>query len=310
MVNIMKLCSFLPSATEIIYELGLSEMLYGVTHECNYPKAVIDKPKVVKPRFETTGLTGREIDHLVSNTLAKGETLYEIDEELVNRIQPDFVFTQALCEVCAVSYDNVSKSMRDLGIQTQIVSLDPHRLIDVLKDITEIGDRTGTSRKAETLVDKLETEIANIRSLTSRIERRPKVACLEWLDPLMVAGHWVPDMVSIAGSFDGLNSAGSSSKRIDLETLIEYSPEYLLIIPCGMNVEDSVKEVSLSADLSQWKDIPAVIAGNVFVADADGLFSRSGPRLIEGIQLIAQILNPQLFNTPLASDKVIKLDPI
>lgn len=306
----MKLCSFLPSATEIIYELGLSGILYGVTHECNYPKAALDKPKVVKSKFNTTGLTGREIDRLVSNMLSKGETLYEIDEELVNRIQPDFVFTQALCEVCAVSYDNVSKIIRDLEIKTQVVSLDPHRLVDVLKDITEIGDRTGTSRKAKTLVDKLETEIANIRSLTSRVKHRPKVACLEWLDPLMIAGHWVPDMVSIAGGVDGLNSAGSPSRRIDLQTLIEYSPEYLLMIPCGMNIEDSVKEISFSANLSQWKDIPAVSDGNVFVADADGLFSRSGPRLIEGIQLIAQILNPQFFNMPLPSDKVIRLDPI
>ncbi len=306
----MKLCSFLPSATEIIYELGLSEMLFGVTHECNYPKAALYKPKIVRPKFETTGLKGSEIDQLVSNMLSTGATLYEIDEELINSIQPDLVFTQALCEVCAVSYDNVSKVIGDLGIQAQIVSLDPHRLVDVFSDITKIGDMTGTSRKAKTLVTKLETAIASIRSLTSTVKRRPKVACIEWLDPLMIAGHWVPDMVSIAGGIDGINSAGRPSKRIELETLVEYSPEYLMIIPCGMDIENSVKEISLSINLTEWKDIPAVSNGNVFVADADGLFSRSGPRLIEGIQLIAQILHPQIFNQPLPSDKVINLNPI
>ncbi|MCI0440504.1 MAG: cobalamin-binding protein [Chloroflexi bacterium] len=306
----MRICTFLPSATEIVYALGLGDSLFGVSHECDYPADAKSKPKVVRSRFDPDEYTSQEIDRLVSEMMSRGERIYEVDEETLKRARPDLVITQELCEVCAVSFEDVQKAVVRLEMPPQLISLDPHGLQDVFDDIARVGQHTGTSGKAKDVVAGLRGRLDKVRAKAASAARRPKVACVEWLDPLMVAGHWIPEMVEIAGGVDGMAKPGDPTRRIELGELLDYAPDVLILMPCGMDVECGVGELSLLEDLDRWEAMPAVRQGNVYMTDAGGLFSRSGPRLVDGVELLAQMIHPEIFTEPLAVKAARRLDSL
>jgi iron complex transport system substrate-binding protein len=304
----MRICSFLPSATEIVFALGLGDSLYGVSHECDYPAAATSKPRVVRSKFDSDHLTSQEIDKLVSEMFARGERIYEVDVDMLKQAKPDLVITQELCEVCAISFEDVESAMSHLDTPPQIVSLDPHDMGDMLRDIERVGQFTGTTERAEELVAQLTNKIQDVRSKTLQAEYRPRVACVEWLDPLMVAGHWVPEMVHMAGGADGMAQPGDSTRRIEIDELVAYAPEVLILMPCGMDVPRAIEEFSLIDNFPQWKTLPAAQNGRVYATDAGGLFSRSGPRLVDGVELMAQIIHPEMFTGTLPEDVAVRLD--
>lgn len=303
----MRICSFLPSATEIVYQLGLGDSLLAVSHECDYPSGAASKPKVVKSRIDPTNHTSQEIDRLVTEMASQGERIYEVDLDVLKKANPDLVITQELCEVCAVSYEDVELAVVHLDLPPQMVSLDPGSLGDVLQDIKTIGQFTNTSGKADEIVAGLSERIEAVRS-RSQGAPSPKVACIEWLDPLIVAGHWVPELVQIAGGNDALAEAGAPSRRIEMAELIASEPDVLILMPCGMDVERAAAELLLLGNLGEWSALPAVQKGKTFVTDAGSLFSRSGPRLVDSLEIMAQMIHPELSSEQLPGQYAKRLD--
>lgn len=307
----MRICSFLPSATEIIYLLGLGDSLYAVSHECDYPPEAKAKPKVVRSKIDSANLTSAEIDKAVIDLMASGERIYEVDEDVLAKVKPDIVVTQQLCEVCAVSYEDVERAVIKLEMPPQLISLDPHSLDDVLGDIEKLGQFTATTERANEVIGGLRQRIEAVRSKAANADSRPKVACIEWLDPLIGAGHWIPELVQIAGGVDGLVEPGSPSPRLTIDELAACEPDVLILMPCGWDVARGIKELSLLDGLSEWKGLPAVQQGQVYVVDSGSLFAKSGPRLVEGLELMAQIIHPEIFSeSPMREEQARRLDSL
>lgn len=306
----MRICSLLPSATEIVYALGLGDSLLGVSHECDYPPEARAKRRVVRSKFDPAQLTSQEIDRLVRETVSSGGRIYEIDLDALQEIRPDLVITQALCDVCAVSSEDVQRAVVMLDMPPQVLSLDPKGLGDVLDDIQRVGEHAGRKTEARRVVAALRRRIEAVRARAAGASVRPRVACVEWLDPLIVAGHWVPEMVHLAGGEDVLASHGRPSRRATLQELVDCAPDILLLMPCGMDVDRAEREFLALKDLADWQAIPAVRRGQVYALDACGLFSRSGPRLVDGLELLGQILHPEVFPGPVPPDAGRRLEKL
>ena len=300
----MRICSFLPSGTEIVCALGLSDSLRAVSHECDYPADVLSRPKVVRSRFDSAKLTSAEIDAAVADLASRGERIYEVDLSVLDAARPDLVITQQLCEVCAISFEDVQAAVAHLEAPPRIISLDPSSLSDVLSDVEAVGEATGTSARAAELTQALSERIEAVASKTSPTntphgEPAKKVACIEWLDPLIVAGHWIPEMVRLAGGVDILAEPGAASRRITFDELATGDPDVLVLMPCGMGVDRAVEELSAVDGLDRWEHLRAVRQGQVYAVDAGALFSRSGPRLVDGLELLARLIHPEAFPGPL-----------
>ena len=291
----MRICSLLPSATEIVYALGLGDQLYGVSHECDYPPEAAAKPTLIRSAFDQSSLSSLEIDHAVMERLRSGEGIYTIDHDLLRQAEPDLILTQELCDVCAVPYSEVKRAVGQLGGQPRLLPLSPSLLGDVLQDISRVGEATGREEQAGSLVRRLRERIDRVAARTATAAERPTTFCLEWADPLYVAGHWVPEMVEMAGGIDGLGVKGKPSVQIEWERVVKYAPEVVILMPCGFDVERAVREVPLLTRLPGWSDLPAVQRGQVYAVNATAYFSRSGPRLVDGLELLAKILHPELF---------------
>ena len=303
----MRICTFLPSATEIVYMLGLGESLHGVSHECDFPSDAVGKPKVVRSRFDPDTLSSSEIDKLVTEMMMRGENIYEVDEDTLTKARPDLVITQQLCEVCAVSFEDVQKAVQRLDPPPDVLSLDPHGIDDVLTDIIRVGAHTGRDSPAHHAVFNLRARIDLVSRAVGKTEDKPTVACIEWLDPVIAAGHWIPEMVEIAGGRDVLVSPGSPSPRLEMKTLTEADPDILMLMPCGMNVAQARAEVDTLTNLDEWQGMSAYRNGRVYLVDSGALFSRSGPRLVDGLETMARIIHPDLFNDPTPEEFCIRL---
>ena len=304
----MRICSFLPSATEIVYALGLGDSLAAVSHECDFPAEALSKPKVVRSKFDHTDMTSQEIDNLVSEMARRGERIYEVDEEVLRQADPDLVLTQELCEVCAVSFEDVERAVVRLDKIPQVVSLDPSSMEDVLGDIASVGKFAGVSQKADIVVSGLRDRIDGVRALASGAATRPTVACIEWLDPLIVAGHWVPEMVEIAGGRDALAKPGEPSRRIGFDDLRSADPDILILMPCGFDVERAEVELGRTPGSDEWRSLAAVRNRRAYVTDAGSLFSRSGPRLVDSLEVLGKIVHPDQFGEGLPSEYVKHMD--
>jgi iron complex transport system substrate-binding protein len=293
----MRICSLLPSATETLFALGAGDSLFGVTFECDYPAEARQKRIIVRTRLSHSA-NSAEIDSQVSEFVARGESLYEVDHEAVQAIQPDLIITQDLCHVCAASPGDLATVLAALGRKPEILSLNPQSLSDVWNDIQTIGTAIGKADRARELVTQLEGRVAAMAQASSRSSIRPRVACIEWLDPLFVAGHWVPEMVESAGGTDILGKAGRSSYRTTWEDVLNANPEIIVIMPCGYNLEGALKEFNALTLPDGWESLTAVRDGNVFAVDASGYFSRPGPRLAGGVEILAGMLQPEIALTP------------
>ena len=303
----MRICTFLPSATEIVYMLGLGDSLHGVSHECNFPSDALDKPKVVRSRFDPDTLSSGEIDKLVTEMMMRGENIYEVDVDTLTEARPDLVITQQLCEVCAVSFEDVQRAVQRLDSPPDVLSLDPHGIDDVLEDILRVGSHTGRDSSAHHAVFNLRARIDAVRRAVARAETTPTVACIEWLDPVIAAGHWIPEMVEIAGGRDALVGPGYPSPRIDMKTLTDVGPDVLILMPCGMNIAQARSEFDALTNLNEWQDMSAFRNGRVYAVDSGALFSRSGPRLVDGLEIMARIIHPDLFSDPAPEEFCVKL---
>ncbi len=291
----MRICSLLPSATEIAFALGLGDEVVGVTHECDYPPEAKKRRVVVKSAVDPGKTASGEIDRLVRERLQTKKSIYTLDLASFRAADPDFILTQDLCDVCALDYNDVLEAARALPRAPKIVALAPSNLAGVLGDIETVGAAAGKTRQAEAFVGDLKRRIERVREGAARAGARPRVAVIEWLEPLYNAGHWVPEMVELAGGLDGLGEKGKPSKRIEWESVRALAPEAIVLMPCGFDVRRSLKEFSLLSGRDGWNELPAVKSGNVFAVNGSAYFNRSGPRLVDGLEILAQIIHPEIF---------------
>jgi iron complex transport system substrate-binding protein len=294
----MQICSFLPSATEILYALDLGESIAGVTFECDYPSQARQKPIVVNTVLNH-GLSPDEIDRDVTQYASHGDSLYVVNTELLRRIKPELIVTQELCDVCAVSTSRLQKALHALSPQPQVLSLTPHNLGDVFRDIAAVGAATGKQQRARELVESLKERIARVQAKAKA--ESPKVACLEWMNPLFNAGHWVPEMVELAGGIDRLGIRGEYSVRIEWQQLFDLDPDVIVSMPCGYNVEKAVQEYRKTTFPAGWQKITAVRNARVYAVHASAYFSRPGPRLVDGVEILYSLLH-QDYSLPLPAE--------
>jgi iron complex transport system substrate-binding protein len=291
----MRICSLLPSATEIAFALGLGDEIVGVTHECDYPPEARKRRVVVKSAIEPEKTASGEIDRLVREHLQTKKSIYTIDLASFREAAPDFILTQDLCDVCALDYNDVLAAARSLAREPKIVTLAPSNLSDVLHDIEVVGEAAGRKREAGAFVANLKQRIERVSERAASSDLRPRVACIEWVDPIYNAGHWVPEMVDLAGGIDGLGEKGAPSKKIVWEDVRAFAPEAIVLLPCGFDVARSAQEIFLLRGRDGWGDLPAVKTGRVYAVDGSAYFNRSGPRLIDGLEILAQIIHPEIF---------------
>ncbi|HTZ75205.1 MAG TPA: cobalamin-binding protein [Candidatus Aquilonibacter sp.] len=290
----MRICSLLPSATEILYALGLGDSVTGVSHECDFPPEAARKPALIHPRLRLDVAPG-EMDRQVSEMIARGESIYAVDVELLASLAPDLIVTQDLCHVCTVSPDDLGGALARLAKPPRVLSLTPHTLADVWEDIRRVGDATHRRRDAQALALALEQRVAAIEMRAARAGTRPKVLCLEWLDPFYVGGHWVPEMVARAGGEDVLGLAGKPSYKVTQEQISNCGAEIIIVLPCGYNCDKAATEWNAFKVPESWRDLPAMQSGRIFAVDANSYFSRPGPRLADGIEILAHVIHPEIL---------------
>jgi iron complex transport system substrate-binding protein len=287
----MRIVSLVPSATEMLFALGLGDDIVAVTHECDYPPQATTLPRVTRDKLPP-GLTPAQIDAAVKERTLAGESIYELDTGLLHELQPDLIVTQALCKVCAVSYDDVQEIAEEIDSQPMVIALDPHTVGEVLGDARTIAQATDTKEAAVDLIREASARIDRIR-LAVRGARRPLVVALEWLDPPYVAGHWTPQLIEFAGGEDLLGFAGENSEEQTWELVAASQPEVVIVMPCGFDAEIAHREAEMQRDR-----LASLGAGQVVAVDAAAYFSRPGPRIIEGLELLAHILHPELVAIP------------
>ncbi len=292
----MRIVSFLPSATEMVYALGLGDRLVGVTHECDYPEEAKTKPVVVRSAIETKSLTPLEIDEAVSRTLKAGQSLYTVDEALLKELSPDLILTQDLCQVCAPSGNEVGRVLKFLPRSPRILWMTPKCLKDIFENIRQLGEAAGRADAAAELVSGFQERVATISRETATIKARPRIFCMEWLSPPYNAGHWMPELVELAGGQDGLARKGRDSVRISWERILDYAPEVLILCPCGFHLEEAVRQGRLLTRYPDWKRLPAIQNGRVYAVDASSYFARPGPRIVDGLELMAAMIHPEVFS--------------
>ncbi|HXR31993.1 MAG TPA: ABC transporter substrate-binding protein [Solirubrobacterales bacterium] len=287
----MRIASLVPSATEMLYALGLGDSVVAVTHECDYPAETRSLPQLTRTVLPD-GLSAGEIDRQVKARVAEGRALYELDEELLAELEPDLIVTQAVCAVCAVSFEDVLAIAARLPSGPRVLQQDPSTLGEMLEDVIRLGEATGIPREAHELRGELEGRLAAVRAAVSGATL-PRVIALEWLDPPFVGGHWVPEMISIAGGEDVAGPPGLKSPEVSWGELSGLNPDVAIAMPCGWYVEDSRAQA-----LAHWDQIEALGAQRVFAVDAASTFSRPGPRLIDGVELLGHLLHPDLVDSP------------
>jgi len=292
----MRICSLVPGATEVVAALGLEDYLIGISHECDFPPSLARVPVMVRARVESGTLSSAQIDAQVGTLLSTGEGLYELDEPGLLAAKPDLLITQDLCDVCAITPSHLAKVLRNLSPPPRMVTLNPRRLDDILRDIATLGAALEREAAGVDLAARLRSRLDAVRKTVSADSARPKVACIEWLAPLYTAGHWVPDMVEAAGGIDVLAKAGTTSRTLDWDTLAAAEPDVIVLMPCGFTIPRTRTEVATLTDHPRWKSLPAVRRGDVYLVDALSYFSRPGPRLIDGVEQLAAIFHPACYD--------------
>jgi iron complex transport system substrate-binding protein len=287
----MRIVSLLPSATEIVCELGLRDQLVGVTHECDHPASVKALPKVTKTLIPTDA-SSREIDALVRDRLGEQSALYTLDLAMLERVAPDLIVTQALCDVCAVAENEVKNAACRLPGDPPVVNLEPETMGEVLDCIRQVAAAIGEPARAEPVIARLQARIDAVLARVARTRTRPRIALLEWLDPPFSTGHWNPELIRLAGGVDGFGREGQKSVTLRWEQVTTWQPEIVLISCCGFTIERTMEEVGVLRDVPGWDDVPAVRDGRVFVTDGSSYFSRPGPRLVDSLELLAHVIHP------------------
>jgi iron complex transport system substrate-binding protein len=296
MPSASRIVSFLPSATEMVCVLGLEEKLLGLTHECDFPGSIKGKPVVVKSAIPVEQLSEPQIDTAVSERLSAGLSVYQVDEVLLKSLAPDLILTQDLCQVCAPSGNEVTQALNALPNRPEILWLTPRTLAEIADNLREVARATGTTERAEAWIATNFERLKQIETRALQAAVRPRVFCMEWLDPLYCSGHWVPEMVRIAGGIDQLSKQGSDSIRVSWQEVFNWAPEILILMPCGNHLEQVMDVAPKLCSLPRWDEVPAVRNGKVYAVDASSYFARPGPRVIQGTELLAHLIHPEFFN--------------
>lgn len=287
----MRIASLVPSATEMLFALGLGDSVVAVTHECDFPPEARFLPHLTRTVLEPD-LDAREIDTAVKATVGEGRALYELDEERLTDLAPDLIVTQAICDVCAVSYEDVLEVAARLPSRPQVVQQDPSTLGEMLEDVIRLGEATGVESEAHLVRGELEGRLASVRGAVTGASS-PRVIALEWLDPPFVGGHWIPEMISIAGGEDVAGPPGLKSPEVQWGALSGLNPNVVIAMPCGMYAGEAHAQA-----VAHWDRIATLGAGRVYAVDAASTFSRPGPRLVDGVELLGHILHPDLVDPP------------
>ena len=307
-----RIVSFLPSATEMVYALGLGDQLVGVTHECDYPPEAAAKSIAVRNVLPVERMTQPEIDAAVTQRMRDGLSLYQVDEKLLQELAPDLILTQNLCQVCAPSGNEVTRVLELLPRKPQVLWLTPKCVDEIFDNLLELGQATDRVNEARELIAAGRAKLDTIAGLTQELSYRPRVFCVEWLDPIYCCGHWTPEMVKIAGGIDELGRQGADSVRIPWNDVLKWQPEVLIVTPCGFNFDKVIEQAPQLSKYPGWFDLPAVRNGRVFAVDANSYFARPGPRVVEGTELLAHLIHPALFEwngSPKAFQK-LDLSPV
>ena len=290
-----KIISLLPAATEILVALGLGENLVGRSHECDFPESIQQLPACTSSKLNPES-SSLDIDNEVKDLLSDGLSIYNINKELIRELAPDVIITQDQCAVCAVSLKEVEAAVGDfMDRNVEIISLKPATLDDILADIQSVASVFGVQGRAELLVDEMRERINIIRHKLKFLENRPKVACIEWIQPLMVAGNWIPELVGIAGGKAVLAENGKHSPFVDFKQIVQEDPEIILVMPCGYSIRQTLTEINLLLELEGWSELNAVKNNRIYIADGNQYFNRSGPRIVDSIEILAEIINPKQF---------------
>jgi iron complex transport system substrate-binding protein len=288
-----RIVSFLPSATEIIYMLGSQDLLFGVTHQCICPIEAKGKPQIVSSVFDSESMASFQIEEKIQELSRLQNDLFIINFDLLKEIQPDLIISQALCDVCSPHNKELNKTMKFLDNKPQTLVLDPHTVEEIIESIMIIAKALGKEEDGSRIRDSLYRRIEKISNATKY--KKPKVVCLEWIDPIYICGHWVPQMVGIAGAINGISKVGERSSKIDFPQITQFDPDIIILLPCGFDLRKVFQEYGPLQKNNQWQSLRAVQNGMVFAVDALSYFSRPGPSIITGIEILAKIINPESF---------------
>lgn len=276
--------------------LGLGNQLVGITHECDYPPEVQGKPIVVRNVLPIETMNQPEIDAAVTQRMRDGLSLYQVDEKLLEELAPDIIMTQDLCQVCAPSGNEVTQALELLAKKPQILWLTPKSLEEIFDNLRELGQATDRVKQAQELIAAGRARLERIAAVTRALSQHPRVFCMEWLDPVYCSGHWMPEMVEIAGGVDALARKGTDSVRILWNDVLEWAPEVLIITPCGFNLDKVIELTPQLFNNPGWCELPAVRNDRVYAVDANSYFARPGPRVVDGTELLAHLIHPDLFH--------------
>ena len=302
-----RILSLLSSTTEIIYALGCGDRLVGRSHECNYPEEVSDLPICTIPKFNVDG-TSREVDDEVKSLVQSALSIYYINEKLLKELKPDIIFTQSQCEVCAVSVSDVENALKNItGLSSRVISVEPNSVEDIFNDILTIAEILNVRKKGKELVELIKVKIDSTEKIVYQ-KSSPSVAAIEWIDPLMAAGNWVPQLIKVAGGKNLFGEAGKHSPWMKYNDLVEQDPEIIIVMPCGYDIKKSLIEIKTLESKKGWGSLKAVRNRNVYITDGNQFFNRPGPRIIESIEILLEIIHSDFSDSKHIDSGWIKLN--
>ena len=291
---VKRIVSFLPSATELIYELGSEELLFGVTHECKYPKEAQTIPQVINSVIDSEKLSSNEINTQTCQLLTEGKEIFILDEKILKEANPDLIITQKTCEVCAAFTSQVDKAIQILPKKPTIYSMDPHNLEEILTSVIEIGGILDKTKRSKEIRLELEKRINHVKEFLN--QKKPRILAIEWIEPFFTAGHWIPEMIEFAGGINMISKKGEHSRKMNIEEIVESDPEIIILMPCGFGTKRTIEEYNkFLKNNSKWNNLRAVKNKKIFAVDANSFFSKPSIRTITGLEILAKIIHPERF---------------
>jgi len=290
-----RIVTFLPSATELIYSLGADDKLFGVTHECNYPSEAKTKPRVISSVFDPASMSSKQIDDKICQLMTDGKEIYNLNKENLLNAKPDLIISQNICEVCSAHTEHVKKAMEILEKKPEVYTMDPHDVNEILVSIKDISKMIGKEKEGNNLVDSLSKRLEFVKS--KKFEERPSVVAIEWVDPFFTSGHWIPEMIEAAGGENLISTEKMPSRKMKLGEIKEANPDIIVMMPCGFDVKRTISEYnSVLAKNTDWNELEAVKENSVYAVDANSYFSKPSLRTITGIEVLASIIHPDVFD--------------
>ena len=303
-----RIVTFLPSATELIYSLGAEDRLFGVTHECNYPSGAKTKPRVISSVFDPASMSSKQIDDKICQLMSEGKEIYSLNKENLLSAKPDLIISQNICEVCSAHTEHVNMAVEMLEKKPEVYTMDPHDVSEILTSIKDISRIIGKEKEGSRLIDSLSKRLEFVKGKT--FEKRPKVVAIEWVDPFFTSGHWIPEMIEIAGGENLISLEKMPSRKMKLEEIKEANPDIIVVMPCGFDVKRTVNEYKKAlAGNPEWNELKAVKENNVYAVDANSYFSKPSLRTVTGIEVLASIFHPDVFDDlQLPEDSFMKIN--